>query len=127
MKLKCSKCKEFKTPENYARRPLQVRGYDYYCKGCRKEFVKTSRGKVLRKLANQRQAELHPKRMVATEKIRRMVEQGKLKKEPCFLCGTTIRIQGHHINYDFPHKVIWLCQKHHASVHYQTKVENYGK
>lgn len=34
-----------------------------------------------------------------------------LKKEPCF-CGNN-RSEAHHIDYNHPKKIIWLCKEHH--------------
>ncbi len=41
---------------------------------------------------------------------------GKLIRKPCQECGNE-KSQGHHIDYEKPYNVIWLCTKHHTAWH----------
>ena len=58
---------------------------------------------------------------VEKEKARRAINHaladGKMKKEPCEVCGSTQRIHGHHDDYSKPYEVTWLCPKHHGERH----------
>ena len=47
------------------------------------------------------------------------IRYGVLVPEPCSVCGTTAKIEAHHIDYNEPLKVEWLCKAHHADVHRQ--------
>jgi hypothetical protein len=56
------------------------------------------------------------KKEKARRLIREAVRQGKVIKEPCKKCGE-IEVEAHHINYDEPLNVVWLCAKHHKERH----------
>lgn len=51
------------------------------------------------------------------------VKRGTLKKEPCFLCNSTVRIEAHHPDYSKPLWVVWLCRKHHIDLHRDENIE----
>ena len=50
------------------------------------------------------------------------VKTGKLKRQPCELCGAA-RSVAHHESYDQPLAVRWLCQLHHKERHKEMKLE----
>jgi len=41
----------------------------------------------------------------------KLVRQGKLKRQPCEVCGVREALV-HHIDYSDPERVIWLCKRH---------------
>jgi hypothetical protein len=41
------------------------------------------------------------------------VYHGKLKRQPCEVCGATENIERHHEDYSKPLDVQWLCPTHH--------------
>lgn len=45
------------------------------------------------------------------------IEDGKLIKGPCEVCGTTKNIETHHPDYYKPLKVNWLCKSDHSAWH----------
>ena len=45
------------------------------------------------------------------------VNNGKLKRLPCEVCGDP-KSDGHHPNYSMPLEVNWLCRKHHSKLHW---------
>jgi hypothetical protein len=47
------------------------------------------------------------------------IARGRLQRLPCSKCGTTIRVQAHHHDYNLPLDVVWLCPLHHAEMHPQ--------
>jgi hypothetical protein len=59
----------------------------------------------------------NPDKARAHQMVGRAIKNGKLKKEPCVICGATTA-EAHHDDYSKPLEVIWLCRKHHAEIHY---------
>lgn len=45
------------------------------------------------------------------------IRAGILIKQPCEICGSTVRIHAHHDDYLKPLSVRWLCAAHHAQWH----------
>jgi hypothetical protein len=51
-----------------------------------------------------------------------MVKNGMITKHPCYICGD-IEAEAHHIQYDDPENVVWLCHKHHMNLHSQLRTQ----
>jgi len=58
----------------------------------------------------------HPERIKAHQAVSYAIKTGKLTKKPCLMCGSTIKINAHHMDYSKPLNVIWLCKDHHKSI-----------
>jgi hypothetical protein len=60
----------------------------------------------------------NPDRVAAHAAVRRAVSSGRLKAEPCAVCGDQ-KTHGHHGSYAVEDrlKVVWLCPKHHPAAH----------
>ena len=58
----------------------------------------------------------HPDRARARNIITWELRKGKLRPEPCFVCGEP-KTHAHHPDYSKPRDVIWLCTKHHLEIH----------
>jgi hypothetical protein len=41
------------------------------------------------------------------------IKRGTLKRQPCEKCGKR-NAQVHHLSYDDPYAIMWLCEKHHT-------------
>jgi hypothetical protein len=46
------------------------------------------------------------------------IAQGELWRQPCEICGVE-PAECHHIDYNDPDRVMWLCKLHHAQTHSQ--------
>ncbi len=51
----------------------------------------------------------NPEKYRARTAVNNAVRDGRLVREPCKVCGTTERVQGHHSDYHRPLDVEWLC------------------
>lgn len=51
--------------------------------------------------------------------VSRAVKSGRLKKEPCEVCGSA-NSEAHHPDYSDRLNVRWMCRKHHA-LHHRTE------
>jgi len=58
------------------------------------------------------------KRESAGSQARKAVKAGTLERQPCEVCGSTERVEGHHDDYDQPLAVRWLCKQHHEEAHH---------
>jgi len=56
------------------------------------------------------------RRRKANYQVHKALLKGNLSKLPCWVCGDK-KVEGHHVDYDSPLDVIWLCRKHHCEVH----------
>lgn len=45
------------------------------------------------------------------------IRRGKIKKNPCSICGSQENIEAHHQDYDKPLDVVWFCRSHHLECH----------
>lgn len=60
-------------------------------------------------------ATTHKQRHAARRAVRTAIESGRLVPLPCFICGRSA--EAHHVAYDLPLDVAWLCRPHHRQVH----------
>jgi hypothetical protein len=121
---KCKECNKLDVRSNRKKREDYYNAYDRLrsTKPERKEYRKKNEQKPERKAKIQAykrvwHSEYDMKKKAATTAVGNALRDGKLEKWPCWVCGTTENIEGHHVHYDMPLDVIWLCTKHHAEVH----------
>ena len=58
------------------------------------------------------QRERYPEHEKARMITYRAIRSGKIKREPCEICGLE-KVHAHHDDYSKPLKIRWLCRKHH--------------
>lgn len=61
---------------------------------------------------------LNPQKYKARNWVNNALRDGRIKREPCKLCGNP-NAQAHHHNYDDPTNFDWLCFRCHREVHGQ--------
>jgi len=132
----CFKCKASLPLSEFYVHKMMADGHLGKCKTCTKNDVHRHRRENLAKvraydiarsktekrkadaLKNQTTARKRwPMKTRARLKLRRAVRSGKVKRQPCAVCGSTHKIHGHHEDYSKPLDVIWLCQTHHLERH----------
>jgi len=85
----------------------------------REAYSKTEAGKLAIKKAHQNYVETYPLRRAAHIITGNAIRDGRLKKQPCLICGGNS--EAHHPDYSRPLDVVWLCSKHHKETHRLTK------
>ena len=112
---KCRECARSDTLQNRRKRVDYYRDYDRM-RGHRPERVTRRREFNLR----QKDEESHKYR--ARTAAGNALRDGRLRKEPCYFCGTTADIEMHHPDYTQPLRVYWLCRLCHRKVDGMTKL-----
>lgn len=53
-----------------------------------------------------------------------LIKKGVIKKSTtCSSCGRICKLHAHHVNYDNPYDIIWLCPSCHGKLHYQLRMQ----
>lgn len=126
---KCFKCGKIKPLEDFYANAGMLDGHLNKCKDCIKAYsrkyymdniVHYQQYDRLRYATEQRKIDMRrnhkniPKeRIVAMHKVSNALRDGRIKKEPCSICGSNINIQAHHSDYSKPLDVVWLCFRCH--------------
>lgn len=55
------------------------------------------------------------KRIKIRSDINHAIRDGKIKRQPCQICGKLAEV--HHIDYNNPLNIVWLCRKHHWQIY----------
>src|SRR3990167_1396712 len=125
----CNICHQRKTPGDFSP------GVNSRCRECHKlrmreirltnpsvqerERIRAKRPErkaAARKIAMRWRQE-NPTAYKAQTAVGNAIRDGKLKREPCALCGTTTHVHAHHKDYNKPLDVKWLCAKCHHRLH----------
>jgi len=83
-----------------------------------KKYLRTKAGKLsaARHYLNRIKDPVYLFKRKAWDAVNYAIESGKIKKEPCKICGD-INSQAHHSDYNKPLDIIWLCDQHHRQIH----------
>jgi len=82
-----------------------------------RDYRQTPAGKRASAISAVNQRIAHPEKGRAIDKVFKALKSGRLVKEPCFFCGSTLHVQGHHPDYTDPLRVTWLCPNCHRTWH----------
>ena len=110
----CSICKKRLTQESFYPDKYRSTGTSSRCISCHVDWAKT-RKKLDRRKYFENYRKQNAKIISAKDKVRYALKTGKLKKNPCIKCGK--KSEAHHLDYNKPLEVIWLCHKHHMGKH----------
>lgn len=135
---RCFKCFCEKPLQDFYKHSMMADGHLNKCKECTKNDVAKHRQENLERIRSydkmrasmphrialslRQTAEYRatfPQRSKANALVNRATREGKLKKQPCFVCGA--KALAHHPDYDRPLDVVWLCQPHHSAAHAVTR------
>lgn len=95
---------------------------DYYLKNQSQKIKESRKNRLknidyIRKYDRNRGKQLRKtKEYQCRMKTNELIKLGILKKRPCRKCKKLI-VEAHHINYNKPKQIIWLCHRHHVELH----------
>lgn len=131
----CFKCRLEKPIESFYKHPRMSDGRLGKCKECAKVDTVTNRasrleyyqaydrarGKYKERIAqnlrrNRAEYATNPAKIIARQQVSNCIRDGKMKKQPCSVCGSE-NAQAHHTDYSKPLDVVWLCTVHHFKQH----------
>lgn len=131
----CKKCGEEKSLSEYYKHPKGKDGHDTKCKECARKLVTAAREKnieaaraydrarsklphrqEMNRQNTKRYRQKNEKRYRCNAAVNNALRDGRLKKLPCWVCGSE-HVEGHHPDYDAPLSVVWLCAVHHKEIH----------
>jgi hypothetical protein len=113
----CGKCKQLLDKSNFWKERRLSDGLGIWCKTCHYSSERRRYNAIKAKESLER----YPQKTAARNLVKNSVRSGKLIKENCFFCDDP-KTDGHHLDYDYPLKVVWLCRKHHLGVHDVSRV-----
>jgi hypothetical protein len=105
---KCIECTKRDVNKHRQENLEKIRAYD-------KKRASMPHRVALSKRAHQEWKSNYPNRRAAQIKLGNAVRAGKVKKQPCWICGANA--VAHHPDYDRPLDVVWLCHPHHGQAH----------
>lgn len=130
----CFKCHISKPIDQFYKHPKMKDGHLNKCKECTRRDTHqnyeenreahSSYDKLRQRRVDRRQKKqgylrrhrlIYPERDKARQAVARALRFGRLRKEPCLICGTIENLQAHHEDYDKPLEVKWYCDKHHRT------------
>jgi hypothetical protein len=78
---------------------------------------KASKDQLKRYASDRKARRIHearyPQKAAARDELQRAVRSGKIKRQPCEVCGSREGVEGHHDDYSRPLDVRWVCRRHH--------------
>ena len=112
----CVSCKKERNLDEYwynGRNKNGSRRKHSCCKYCQKEQLRKRYTTVKMRLMQIK----YKKAIRASRALKSRILAGKIiKPSKCLFCDAK-KVQGHHLIYDFPYIVVWVCSKHHKQIH----------
>lgn len=81
-----------------------------------KEYQQTPKGRQVAIASKLAYANNNPHKRKAHHKLNNALRDGRIERLPCLVCGCE-KTEAHHVSYDLPLDVVWLCPSHHKQVH----------
>lgn len=81
-----------------------------------REYNQSPKGRAVEAATRAKWNAANPEKHRAHQLLGNAVRRGDVTKLPCWACGA-LNVQGHHVAYDLPLDVAWLCKKHHLEAH----------
>ena len=98
--------------EHYRKYRASKRGKDVY-----RIWSSSERGKAVIKKRMKRWESQNKLKHFAQTKVSNALRDGRLQRLPCRICGN-LKSEAHHISYENPFNIDWLCKPCHTNVHW---------
>jgi hypothetical protein len=112
-------CNRGELPHEYCGRGTQRKHprirFGDLCRYARKAGIEVPKHPAIARKAAQAYRNRHPEKVRARHLANRAVKDGRLLRRLCMVCGKPA--EKHHPDYADPLGVVWLCLKHHRSLH----------
>ena len=121
----CSKCRKIKLYSQFNRDRTKKDGYKTFCTLCSRKVNKLYTQSNAKKESRKRWEQNNKLKLKAKRIIKKLLKEGKLKKENCYFCDCPIT-KTHNLLYEFPLKIIWVCEEHRVRLlpnHYLMSVK----
>lgn len=105
---KCKECCKAYAAKRHASDVEASRKYD-------RKRRQTEQGQLAKRALRER----HKDKYAARKQVELAVAQGQIQRLPCEICGE-VKSHAHHVSYDAPLLVTWLCHGHHMQTHAET-------
>jgi hypothetical protein len=86
-------------------------------------WTQSESGKVSVKKRMEKWAAANKQKNIAHYTVCNAIRDNRLKRQPCRVCGKP-NGEAHHISYDDPYNLDWLCKTCHFDAHYPQRVTN---
>lgn len=83
-------------------------------------YRQSDKGRETKRRASEAERQRDPAQIAARSALNVAVRTGKVKREPCEICGSTTQVHAHHPFGYAPEMALavwWLCQPHHTGIH----------
>lgn len=106
---KCKECCKSDVRSNYDANRDRYAAYE-------RVRAKLPHRRALNRKTTGRMRSQHPNKYRAHNAVNNALRDGRLERKPCERCGS-LRVHGHHDDYNEPLNVKWLCPRHHKERH----------
>ena len=130
----CPKCKQKKSLELFFMDKSRKNGRQIYCRVCgnkkgrvyrktesgiiaKKKHLDSKHGKKAIYKYGKKYRRTNPLKISSHKAVYYALSTGRLVKKSCSVCGSTINIEAHHVDYSKWLDVVWLCCQHHRDLH----------
>jgi len=120
-KKQCSRCRLVKNETKFGKYISNKDGRDRWCLLCRQNREISPKARKRINEVSKIWREMNIKKTKAHVKVHSAIKLKKIVKGRCYICNEK-KVQAHHIDYNYPLKVLWLCIKHHADYHYKERL-----
>jgi len=125
---KCKRCTQEDVSRNYRKNIDHYKAYERsrnqlpHRVTAKVAYQKTEQGQDAHGRASKKYRRQHPNRAYAHQTLGNAIRDGRVQRQPCFICGIRENVQGHHYDYSKPLSVIWFCENHHLWLHGKEKI-----